>query len=158
MISFIGWSTDQAAWDCHMICSGRHSIFLVENLWSEFLGIGSDQRYICDLFKGIRLTNIPQAIHRYTTPCRLRSAKKFQCQHFFNLIMLPGQVTINNLATDQNKWLMWQHPADATNLRRSTRKRRVLVHVDYESDASEHEVFRDRTRVCIICGPKQSLV
>lgn len=49
---------------------------------------------------------------------------------------------------------MWQHGADAGNLRRSTRKRRVLVHVDYDSDNSEHEVYRrsHTTRVCIALG------
>lgn len=46
---------------------------------------------------------------------------------------------------------MWQHDADAGNLRRSTRKRRVLVHVDYASDESEHEVYHrsQTTRVRI---------
>lgn len=48
---------------------------------------------------------------------------------------------------------MWQHGADAGNLRRSTRKRRVLVHVDYDSDNSEHEVYRSQTtRVRIAAG------
>lgn len=40
---------------------------------------------------------------------------------------------------------MLQYAADAGNLRRSTRKRRVLVHVDYDSDNSEHEVYRSQT-------------
>ena len=48
---------------------------------------------------------------------------------------------------------MWQHDGDAGNLRRSTRKRRVLVHVDYESDNSDHELYRSQTtRVRIALG------